>query len=554
MRIAVAIKDTQTMRTRTHSTARTVSFLLASAVAVASIASCKKDTGPSKPPEPTPTTGEPVAVDTGPKRVYQEPPAPTEPRPVQFPDLQKFTTKNGIDVYVVENHEVPLLTAQLVVRAGTMDDEQLAEMTASMLGEGTKTRKKAKIDEEIEFVGGSLGAGAGVHDTSVFTQVMKKDAKLALTLMADEVMNPAFPADALAKLKDKAKTSLKAMKSDADGLADTLFGMVAYPDGHPYGRPMPTEATIDAVTLDAVKKFHGSFYRSNNAYLILSGDITPGEAQPMVESIFGKWKPIEGQAPVNPLNGFKDYKLPQKLIVHLVDRPGSAQSEVRVGNLALARKHPDWIKFDMASDILGGGSTGRLFLDVREEKGLTYGVYSRMEAGQAPGSWMIWTKTKTKTTGEMLTALFGHIKKMRTEDPTQREYDEVLTQAIGSFPLGIETADQIAQRVRTVLTFNLPTDYWKTYRDEVRKVQLPDIKAMARKYMHDIPVVVIVGRADKVESQIKAALPDATIVHYNTDLECTDKSPLCAANPARPAGPAAAAPAAMAAPAPAAKK
>ena len=536
------------MRTRTMST-HSVAVLLASAVAVTSIAACKKTTETTKPVDPgtgTKDTTGPVA-DAGPKRTYQDPPAPTEPRPVQFPDLQKFTTKNGMDVYVVENHEVPLLTVQLVVRAGTMDDEQLAEMTASMLGEGTRTRKKAKIDEEIEFVGGSLGAGAGVHDTSVFSQVMKKDAKLALTLMADEVMNPAFPADALAKLKDKAKAGLKAMKSDADGLADTLFGMAAYPEGHPYGRPMPTEGQIDAVTIDAIKQFHSNFYRSNNAYLILSGDITPGEAQPMVESIFGKWKPIEGQAPVNPLNGFKDYKLPQKLVVHLVDRPGSAQSEVRVGNLALARKHPDWIKFDMASDILGGGSTGRLFLDVREEKGLTYGVYSRMEAGQAPGTWLIWTKTKTKTTGEMLTALFGHIKKMRTEDPTQREYDEVLTQAIGSFPLGIETADQIAQRVRTVLTFNLPADYWKTYRDEVAKVQIGDIKAMARKYMHEVPVIVVVGRADKVESQIKSALPDATIVHYNTDLECTDKSPLCAANQPRHSAAPAAAPAAAAA-------
>jgi len=519
--------------------------LLTGALALASLAACKQPAATTPPVEPTPTpTPEPVAE--APKRVYQDPPAPGEPRPVQFPDLQKFTTKNGMDVYVVENHEVPLITAQLVIRAGTMDDEQLAEMTASMLGEGTKTRTKAKIDEEIEFVGGRLGAGAGVHDTSVFAQVLKKDIKLALTLMADEVQNPAFPAEALTKLKDKAKTGLKAQKSDADNLADTLFDMVAYPEGHPYGRPMPTEAQIDAVSLDAIKKFHNDFYRSNNAYLILSGAITPAEAQPLVEGMFGKWKPIEGAPPVNPLNSFPKYEHPKQLVVHLVDRPGSAQSEVRIGNLALARKHPDWIKFDMASQILGGGSTGRLFLDVREEKGLTYGVYTRMMAGQAPGTWKIWTKTKTKTTGEMLTALFGHISKMRDEDPTQREYDEVLTQAVGSFPLGIETADQVAGRVRTILTFGLPPDYWKTYRDEVRKVQLGDIRQMAQKYMNKVPIVVIVGRADKVEPQIKEALKDATIVRYNTDLECTDKSPLCAAN--KPlAGSAAATPPAAAA-------
>lgn len=520
-------------------------------LALAAIVACKPQAAPTPPPEPV-VAPPPEPVVEAPKRVYQDPPAPSEPRPVQFPDLQKFMTKNGMEVYVVENHEVPLISAQLVVRAGTMDDEQLAEMTASMLGEGTKTRPKAKIDQEIELVGGRLGAGAGVHDTSVFTQVLKKDIKLALSLMADEVQNPAFPEAALTKLKEKAKTGLKASKSDADNLADTLFGMVAYPEGHPYGRPMPTEAQIDAVSLDAIKKFHSDFYRSNNAYLILSGDITPAEAQPLIEAQFGKWKPIEGTPPVNPLNNFPKYEHPKQLIVHLVDRPGSAQSEVRVGNLALARKHPDWIKFDMASDILGGGSTGRLFLDVREEKGLTYGVYARMESGQAPGTWMIWTKTKTKTTGEMLTALFGHINKMRDEDPTQREYDEVLTQAIGSFPLGIETADQVAGRVRTILTFGLAPDYWKTYRDEVRKVQLGDIRAMAQKYMNRVPVVVIVGRADKVESQIKEALKDATIVHYNTDLECTDQSPFCAANKPRAAAPTPAAAAATTIKAPAA--
>lgn len=508
----------------------------------------KVDTKPPEPPAEPVKPAEPVA--TGPTRVYQDPPPPSEPRPVQFPDLQKFTTKNGIDVYVVENHEVPLVNAQLVIRAGTMDDEQLAQMTAEMLGEGTKTRSKAKIDEEIEFVGGRLGAGAGTHDTSVYIEVMKKDLKLGLTLMADEVINPAFPPAALKKLQDKAKTALKAAKSNPDVLADTLFGMAAYPEGHPYGRPLETDAQIDSVTIDALKKFHGDFYRSNNSYLILSGDITPAEAQPLVESVFGKWKPIQGTAPVNPLNNFRDYKLPAKLVVHLVDRPGSAQSEVRIGNLALARKHPDWIRFQVASDILGGGSTGRLFLDVREKRSLTYGVYTRMEPGQAPGTWSIWTKTKTSTTGEMLTVLFGHVNAMRTADPSQKEFDEAITETIGSFPLGIETAQQVAGRVRTILTFGLTPDYWKTYRDEVRKVQMPDVKAMSSKYMHAVPVVVVVGRADKVESQIKSALPDAAIVHYNTDLECTDKgSPLCAAN-----GPkSGATPAATPAPAPAAK-
>lgn len=525
----------------------------ATALVVAALAApgCGKPKGETTPPDATPPADNGPPVAAKPTRVYQDPPPPTEPRDVQFPDLQKITTKNGLEIYVVENHEVPLITAQLVIKAGTMDDEQLAEMTASMLGEGTKTRAKAKIDQEIEFVGGSLGAGAGIHDTSVFSQVLKRDIKLALTLMADEVMNPAFPADALTKLKDKAKTGLKAMKSNSDVLADHLFQMAAYPAGHPYGRPIPSEAQIDAVTVDAVKKFHDTFYRSNNAYLILSGDITVPEAEKLGNEVFGKWKPIEGNAPINPLNGFKSYKHPPKLIVHLVNRPGSAQSDIRVGNLALARKNPEWIKLDLASDILGGGSTGRLFLDVREEKGLTYGIYTKMEPGVAPGTWRIWTKTKTATTGEMLKAIFGHIKKMRDEDVTAKEFEDVTREAIGSFPLSIETADQVAGRVRTILTYGLPNDYYKTYRDEVRKAQLADMKTMSRKFMNDVPVVVVVGRADKTEQQIKDALPDATIVHYDTDLNCIEKdTTFCAANKADLA----AAPATAPAPAPAPAK
>src|SRR5690606_9220935 len=181
---------------------------------------------------------------------------------------------------------------------------------------------------------------------------------------------------------------------------------------------------------------------SNNSYLILSGDITVAEAEKLGNDVFGKWKPVDGQLPANPLNGFKNYKHPPKLVVHLVDRPGSAQSDIRIGNLALARKHDDWIKLDLVSDILGGGSTGRLFLDVREDKGLTYGIYTKMVAGQAPGTWRIWTKTKTTTTGEMLKAVFGHIKKIRDEDVTAKEFEDVVTQTVGSFPLSIETANQ----------------------------------------------------------------------------------------------------------------
>lgn len=488
-------------------------------------AGCKKQADTAAPTEPAPAPTEENAPEQAkaPEREYPDPPPPSDPKPVNFPEVKQFRMKNGLKVYVVENHEVPIVSARLVVKAGTMDDEHVAEFTADMLGEGTKSRSKAKIDEAIEFVGGSLSAGAGVHATTVRARVLKKDLKLALTLMADEVMNPAFPEDSLEKLKKQAKTALDSAKADPGTLASTLFDMVAYPDGHPYGRPFPKPEDIDKVTVEDLKKFHETFYRSNNAYLILSGDITQEDAEPLLERTLGKWKPVDPKdLPPNPLNQFTKYDLPDHLVVHLVDRPGSAQAEIRVGNLALARNHPDWIKLEVTNAILGDSANGRLFMDIREERGLTYGIYSNVTSGQAPGTFVISTRTKTKKTADMMTAIFEHIEKIRNEKPTSEEFETVQRKLTGKFPLEIETADQIAGKVRTILEYNLPEDYYRTYRDKVAAVTPEDVQEAARKYIHPVPHIVIVGKAKKIEKQIKKALPDAEIVKYNTELERID--------------------------------
>lgn len=300
--------------------------------------------GQTTTPGPKPPSGDPS--DTGPaapRRHYPAPPPPTAPKPIDFPQIASFTLPNGLTTYVIENHEVPIVTAQLVVRCGDMDDPYVAGFTASMLGEGTRSRSKAKLDEAIEFVGGSLFASAGMHVTTVFARSLDTDLKLAMLLMADEVLNPLLPPAALEKLKQGAKASLRMARSQPDALADTLFGMAVYPEGHPYGRPLGTEAEIDAITVADVRKFHSTFYRANNAFLLLSGDVSTDEARPLVERAFGGWTKAElKDLPPNPLNRFTRYELPARLTVHLVDRPGSAQASIRVGNLALARNHEDW--------------------------------------------------------------------------------------------------------------------------------------------------------------------------------------------------------------------
>jgi zinc protease len=483
------------------------------------LAGCDK--GDTTPPDNT------VKVDTKVEpqpeaRKFPDPPAPSEQRPVNFPDLQKFELPNKLAIYVVENHEVPIVDVQLVVKAGTIHDELIAEMTASMLREGTKKRPKAKIDEDIEQVGSSLSSSAGEHNAGISTRVLKPNLELALELVSDIAQNPKFDEAALAKLRDQKKVSIQSEKSDGGALANRLTSQVLFPKGHPYAQPFPTDAEIDAIKVEDLRKFHETWYRPNNAYLILSGDVTKAEVEKLLEKTLGKWKPAES-FPAHPLEAFKpeDYQkaVPGSYVVHLVDR-NQISSDIVIANInSVARNSPEWEKMSALTKLFGGGMASQLFRDIRETKELTYNIGAYQAPQKAVGVFAI--VTQTKKTDEMLNALFGHIERLRTTDPTEIEFKTAVDNMALSFPLQIETASAIAGKVATMLTYNLPEDYYKKYIEEVRTIELGDMKATAAKHVHPIPVIVIVGKASKVRQQLKdvAKLEGATIIEYDTDLK-----------------------------------
>lgn len=452
-------------------------------------------------------------------RRWPAPPPPSAPRPVQFPEVASFRLQNDLAVYVIESHEVPIVTAQLVVRCGTMDDALLAPLAARMLGEGTRSRSKAKLDEAIEFVGGTLTAFADTHVSTVLARSLSGDLKLAMLLMADEVQSPVFPPAALDKLKQEQKVIARNARAQPDRLAETLLHTLIYSPEHPYGRPVPTDAEIDAVDLEAVRRFHSTFYRANNAFLLVSGDITVAQAKPLVERAFGAWPKAElRDLPPNPLNRFTRYELPRELVVHLVDRPEATQATIRVGNLALARNHEDWPALAVANEILGGGPNARLFQDLREERGLTYGIYSGVTEGQAPGVFSIETETRTATTGAMLAGIFVHVTRLRSSDPPLPEYETAVRKLVGSFPLEVETPDQVVDKVRDQLVYGLSQGYWKGYREGIIGVELGDVRTAAQRYVHAVPVVVVVGNAKEIRPQVEAVLPTAKVVEYDAAL------------------------------------
>lgn len=483
-------------------------------------AACKPKAEPTAPPvAPAP---EPEPEPEG--RTYPSPPPAGPVSSVDFPATEQFTLPNGLVVYVVQSREVPLVSAQLVIRCGSMDRRHVADFVATMLGQGTSTRTKAQIDETIEFVGGSLFASAGTHTSHVAARVLSRDLKLGLTLIADEVMHPVFPEDALLKLKEQAKGSLRMYRTQPEYLADVLFDQVAYPQGHPYGEPLATEEELDAIDLADVRAFHSTFYRANNAFLVLSGDVDLATAKDLTAQVFGAWTPARADdVPPNPLNRFTEYEVAKALVVHVVDRPGSSQTEMRVGNLALARSHEDWPRLVVANSVLGGDFSSRLFMDIRERRGLVYGVRSAVGVGQAPGTFTIETRTRTQTTGTTLALLLEHIKAMREQQPSAEEVEGEIKKLVGGFPLELETPEQIADKVQEALVYNLPANYWSGYRDQLGAVTPEDVFQAARRYMHGSPHIVLVGEAETIVEQVQEVLPKAKIKRYDGLLQPLDK-------------------------------
>ncbi len=495
--------------------------LAALVLCASSTVACRQE-APTTPPPVTDggeTDQTPPAVA---EREYPPPPPASEPRPVNFPEVQEIELPNKFRTYVVENHEVPIVDIKLSVRVGDVDDPLKAEMVAAMLAEGTKKKTKAQIDETFEQLGSGLSTGAGEYTSIVGARVMSKDLDKLLAEIDDVVRNPRFEAEALEKLKEAKKAELKQIKSNGGALAEVLFGQLVYPEGHPLGRPLPTEADIDAVTTEQLAAFHATYYHPNNAHVILSGDITKDRAEKLSKKLFGFWQPAPPESfPASPLDKFtpEDYqkRLPTKLVVHVVDRP-SASVEIVVGNLALARNSADWIKWAMFNRVLGQGTASRLFSDVRETLNLTYNINSSVAPAKGVGVFAI--RTQSQKVSEMVNAIFKHIDRAVNEDPTEKEFDIAKSGMAQSFPLEIEVAGQIAGKVDTQITYGLAPDYWKTYRDQVLAVQRTDLRPVAKKNIHQVPIIVMVGKADKIKKELAAnpILKDAQVVLYDTEL------------------------------------
>ena len=440
----------------------------------------------------------------------ERPPRPLPAREVKFPPFQVRTLANGLQVVTVAHHEQPAVTMRMLVRAGAAQDPDgkggLAELAAKLLDQGTTSRGAEQIADQIDSIGGAMGTGSGTDLTFINAMVMKDSFALAMDLLSDVVRNPAFAPEEIERQREQAISSLRVSVEDPGYVASTVFDRLVY-GFHPYGRPgSGTPVSLQRVTQNDLRAFHRQYFVPNNTILAIVGDIGADEAFSAVERVFGAWP--RGDVPASKPT---DPPPPTRRLI-VVDKPDAVQTEIRVGQLAIPRKHPDYLAFDIAVKILGGEGANRLHRVLRSERGLTYGAEADAQSFKQAGDFVAETSTRTETTAETLKLTVAEVARLQAQRVFERELADAQAFLTGSFPLTIETPNDIATSVINAVFYELPLDEVSTYRERVQAITPDDIQRVARDYVRpDRLSIVLVGNA-------RAFLADLREVGF-TDVE-----------------------------------
>jgi len=443
-----------------------------------------------------------------------EPPPPLEPRQVSFPEVGRDTLENGLELVVVENHEQPVVSVRLYTPAGGVAEPDgklgVASLTASTLDQGTETRSAEEIASTVEGAGASLSTGASDDFGFAATSVLTERLPTVLDVFADVMRNPSFPEEEVANQKKRTKSSLQAQMSQPGALASRRFRSLIY-GPHPYGQD-PRPADIDGIGRSDLVRFHESRYTPHGSLLVFAGDIDLERAREMARSRFGDWTGPE----------VADFDPPEpagsdSLRIHLVHRPASAQSSIRVGHLGPGEGDSDRHALDVMNRVLGGGPASRLFLVLREEKGWTYGASSQFTTPRDRGYFAASADVRPAVTDSTLREMLHQLRRIRSERVPEGELEDAKSYLTGSFPLRLETPQQVASQVADVILRGLGIGYLESYRGQVADVTADDVQEAARSHVHpDRATAVVVGDARKIHEDLAAIAP---VSLWDTDFQ-----------------------------------
>ncbi len=425
-------------------------------------------------------------------------PEPAPAREIQLGKFDSFKLKNGLEVIVVENRQVPVVSFSIRLNRDPLDEGKAvgyASLAGALMREGTKTRTKQQIDEEIDFIGATISSSA----TGMFGSSLKRNQETLLELMQDILLNPTFPEEELQKRLTQVRSGFEANRNDANFIANNISTVTRH-GNHPYGQ-VQTPEHLDNINTNLLRQFYNTFFKPNNAYLIIVGDIDTKEAKVVANKYFGGWK--KGKVPTAK---YTTPKAPEGNRVAFGARSGATQSVVMVTYpVEFTPGNPDAIKASAMNTILGGGAFfGRLMQNIREDKGWTYGSYSRLNTDRFIGSFSAQAEVRNSVSDSTVIEILGEMRRLVNEPIDESTLQMVKNFMSGNFGRSLERPQTIAEFAYNTKRFKLPKDYYSTYLQKLSAITVKDIQDMARKYLKpENAIIVVAGNIDEVPETLR---------------------------------------------------
>ena len=445
-------------------------------------------------------------------------PEPGPARKIEIGKSESFKLDNGLTVIVVENHKVPRISYQLYVdRDHIVEADKAGYVSAAgdLLSTGTATRTKAEIDEAVDFVGGSVST----NSRGGFASSLTKHTDVVLEIFADVLLHPSFPQEEFDKWKTQTISGLQANKEDPNAIAGNVTSALVYGLDHPYGEMM-TENTVESMSLEDCKEYYALYFKPNISYMVVVGDITAKHARQKIEKHFGNW--ASGEVPMHK------YEMPgqaDQVEVDFVDKTGAVQSVINITHAVdLKPGTPDVIPSRVMNTILGSGFSGRLFRNLREDKGYTYGAYSSLGSDELVARFGASASVRNEVTDSAVTEFLYELNQMRDTDVTDEELELAKNYIAGSFARNLESPQTVANFALSTMRYNLPEDYYATYLEKLDAVDVAAVRAMAQKYINpDKARIIVVGSKDDVAESLEQFAPDGEVKFY--DIYGKEKAP-----------------------------
>jgi zinc protease len=436
----------------------------------------------------------------------QKPPVPGTPRNFAIPEVRRLDLPNGLKVRFVSYGEVPKATIRLVTQTGNIDENEnevwLADLTGTMMEQGTTSRPAQQIAQEVAMMGGALDVGVGPNQVTIGADVFSESAAEAIALIADVARNPAFPEADLARIKTDIVRNLSIRRSQPGSIAFERFSRVVY-GNHPYGRLLPNDSALQAYTLEQVRAFHAGNFGAARSFLYVVGRFDAAVVEQAVRQSLGEWKagPPVSKPAITPIAARS---------LHFIDRPGSVQSTLYIGLPVIDATNPDYLALTVMNALLGGSFGSRITANIREQKGYTYSPQSTVVSNLGAASWAEKADVTTNVTGASIQEILSEIERLRKDPPTADELRGIQNYLAGTFVLRNSSRPGIAAQLAFLDLYGLSESYLRNYVQNVYALAPADIQRLAKTYIDPAKLaIVVVGDREKVAEQLKPYGPIA---------------------------------------------